>query len=116
MIKANELRVGSLYLNRSTVDDFKENAIAKDREDWNGIPLNSDWLQRMGFDDDLYLLYGSQEDQEYMKYYLKDQVIRLWSPDGCTTGLPIDISCKYVHQLQNLFFVLTGTELEIKMP
>jgi len=30
-------------------------------------------------------------------------------------GIVKPVECRYVHQLQNLFFAFTGTELELKV-
>lgn len=46
----------------------------------------------------------------------KDGTAALWASDGCTEGHCLHVECKYLHQLQNLYFALTGEELEIKLP
>ena len=47
-----------------------------------------------------YLNFSSDESVEFKKVYL--------------TVNKMDIICEYVHQLQNLYFALTGEELTIK--
>tara|TARA_R110000868_G_scaffold256359_2_gene513078 strand:+ start:510 stop:872 length:363 start_codon:yes stop_codon:yes gene_type:complete len=72
------------------------------------IPLTEEWLLRFGFRD---LGYGEWEkgdiilDNEYT-----DKGI--WNIRETVSHLSIDV--KYVHQLQNLYFALTGEELTIK--
>lgn len=74
----------------------------------NGIPLTEEWLLKFGFkryeglQDDLYELDGFwqiQKDFNSNIYTMSD--IELYN-------------IKYVHQLQNLYFALTGQELTIK--
>ena len=77
------------------------------------ILLTEEWLLKFGFeksnlDEDnawlelkyRYLKFSSDESVEFKKVYL--------------TINKMDIICKYVHQLQNLYFALTGEELTIK--
>lgn len=67
------------------------------------IPLTEKWLLKFGFEKDDYLYYKdsftyniiSKELYYKSKYPIKAKDI------------------KYVHELQNLFFAITGTELEL---
>lgn len=120
MIKANELRIGILIRDyRGAVrkvtgrDIYKQCALDGDREDQsvgpvlNPIPLTPEWLERMGFEKfgnryglgDESIDFGI--DQENSFFY--------WNQ----SEIP-DVQLKYVHQLQNLYFALTGEELTIK--
>jgi hypothetical protein len=63
------------------------------------IPLTEEWLLKFDLCRKEWLWNG--EEIEY------------WVQDG--DGATLIKSCKYVHQLQNLFFVLTGKELEVKL-
>jgi hypothetical protein len=79
-------------------------------DDSNPIPLTEEWLLRFGF------------FQSYHKSYSlgKEQIFNVWSKGTFTynqiqaawwyNGL-LEIQPEYVHQLQNLYFALTGTEL-----
>ena len=109
MKKANELRVGNYFQwieiasmgigvdvitkdNHYTYEDFKE-----------PIPLTEDWLKRFGFDTDrvCWFLDGVN---------LGDFADGFWFlPNGSLTTRSIQI--KYVHSIQNLYFALTGEEL-----
>lgn len=77
------------------------------------IPLNEEWLVKFGFK-------GQQVYESVSDY---------WIPDGYRTkghkvqtdgetfvfmGYKDGIEIDYVHQLQNLYFALTGEELTIK--
>lgn len=72
----------------------------------NPIPIIEEWLFRMGFEKDIF----------WSDYIFNDIFITLNDTDN-TYMLDIDIlhiKIQYVHQLQNLYFALTGEELEIK--
>ena len=75
------------------------------------IPLTEEWLLKFGFENqqieldypDKLLIISATVGGKYY-FYLDDA-------DGSTFGLNY---IQYVHQLQNLYFILTGTELEIR--
>jgi len=72
-----------------------------------GIPLTAEWLERCGFmkaDDDSPWF----RDKDFNEVYLQGDTLN-WDYEGKTIA-----TCKYLHQLQSLYFALTGTELEIK--
>jgi hypothetical protein len=77
--------------------------------DIDPIPLTEEWLLKFGFELDI-------EDDGYSKGKYKVSV----SDEGCIFFIydsyyPIEIcEFKHTHQLQNLYFALTGEELEIK--
>lgn len=72
------------------------------------IPLNAEWLLKFGFQpsgtswliDMENIVFDIQSIEE--KYYLNSE------------GLPFSKGFRYVHQLQNIYFALTGEELSIK--
>jgi hypothetical protein len=66
------------------------------------IPLTEEWLLKFGFD---------KIDFQFIKNGIKLFPIRDLYYRG---NFPIKSDIKYVHQLQNLFFALTGEELTIK--
>jgi hypothetical protein len=75
----------------------------------NPIPLTEEWLLKFGFekqqDGDLTIYPGKN------CYAFSEQWIHNGYPTSDSNAL---MKCKYVHQLQNLFFALTGEELTIK--
>ena len=81
-----------------------ENTVYDNYDYFEGIPLNEDWLKRFGVknDIDVWELTGVFWLQE-----LEDGCFFL----GCNSGWT-GIEIKYVHQLQNLYFALTGEELK----
>lgn len=90
------------------------------------IPLTEEWLLKFGFHEDNYGLFEKvKNNAEYksgceIEVWIKQCIIDsdiVW--DYC---IGEDISnvthlayIKYVHQLQNLYFALTGQELTIKL-
>lgn len=126
-MKANELRIGNyvwLELGLPSLDthkiqpiDIYEIAIGHHAGDIKPIPLNDEWLIKLGFVHlELYLLF-------YKKHFQVDFNIFSWeTPAGQSNGVPagafymlingVMVVLTYVHELQNLYFVLTsGTEL-----
>jgi len=67
------------------------------------IPLNEEWLLKFGF--------KKINGWDDMIMYLKDEVEIL---DGTSFYNCIDNKVEYVHQLQNLYFALSGEELTLK--
>ena len=72
------------------------------------IPLTPEWLERLGF--------GVGEGPNY-KIFMRDRLMIEWSPQlGYYFEWEDDedyrkTSIQHVHQLQNLYFALTGEEL-----
>jgi len=108
-IAANELRVGNWYKNKS--DDYPFNQIKYGHEiDYvavycEPIPLTEEWLLKLCFnhDDGIY----SSKNELIVFYIERDEL-------ECEyLGYSLPIKIKHVHQLQNLYFALTGEELTI---
>lgn len=132
MIKANELRLGNLVrVRRSKNDEWrfctvanlsgntiqvKEFSVFEQIEHesfYEGIPLSPELMEACGF-----------EKRDHEVLFLRINVLinsGLWY-NGCDMYIHqfgsagIIVPCEYVHQLQNLFWCLTGHELEIKLP
>ena len=117
-MEANELRIGNWYKHpmafepsQITDTDFISSFIDK----FEPIPLTEEWLLKMGFEADGY-------DGDYGKAYKVSGIwscvdLQMWSNkeihfvtnSGCTVA-----KLEHVNQLQNLYFALTGEELQIK--
>lgn len=80
-----------------------------------GIPLDSSWLERAGFDknrrkeistiDDIQIeLITPGSSIDFIEVYLRWDYVRHYLTN----------KVQYVHQLQNLYFALTGKELEFR--
>lgn len=137
-MKANELRIGNYYKSGQTAPvpkdwsmeewksrrselKFQDNIICLTTEDfkskgfWSafnigwieGIPLTEDWFEDFVF-----------EKNHNTNGWGKGAVTVLQFSGGWITYFEdVDIiTIKYVHQLQNLYFALTGEELQIKVP
>lgn len=130
MINPKELRIGNYvhkidavsrdskieYSNRLyQISHYDIYHIVEDGDPTNHpIPLTVDWMAKLGFDwnarekryyiqigDTFYLEYDTDFD-----YYL--------TPESWAGSCPWN-PAKHVHQLQNLYFALTGEELTIKL-
>ena len=137
MIKVNELRIGNFVYNQfntqiqiESISNFGVNLKVVDLpneylketllDEIKPIPLTEEWLLRFRFkkrsetnedDDDFVWIYElavkiNNIEISFGKY--KDELQTfLWSGD-CLYHI------KYVHQLQNLYFALTGEEITFK--
>jgi hypothetical protein len=134
-MKENELRIGNWInvggeLNQFTIADFCDifdNGNKWFKDLFKPIQLTEEWLLKFGFE--LYDYEPSEEEDDFIfKDYKKsldgktfyyticecpynewDFGIKLtWAEQALLSRI------KYVHQLQNLYFALTGEELEIK--
>ena len=112
MITANELRIGNFILNSNgkieVVETLRYGLINSydigDEETcgedcYNHIPLTEEWLNKFGF---------TGWDLGYYTLLMDRGVFFILTEDGMTI---ISRNVKYVHQLQNLYFALTGEEL-----
>jgi len=138
-MKAHELRIGnyiSLKLAKSNVYDCIVVGIEQDRIyylPWlklkpkvdylyslycyvEPIPLTEEWLEKFGFERDeekrhgeCYWVHGGFTNPQAPLFYYVDMFL------SAHLGFPgwKNIKIKYVHHLQNLYFALTGEELQI---
>jgi hypothetical protein len=121
-MKANELRIGNLVNigeqpNILELVDFADMYENNTLVHYQPIPLAEDWLLKFGFE---------KVELNYQKAYSDDLAIiiagdglLLVSQSGTDDNYENPychalIYIKSVHQLQNLYFALTGTELELK--
>lgn len=117
-MEAQELRIGNLLkrgydivevsaifrshfncTNKQTGVDYGNNH----QSNYIPIPLTPEWLERFGFT-------NPNIDWIYEKYPIKVNV-------GNRNEVSVHhkaCRCEYIHQLQNLYFALTGTELTLK--
>jgi hypothetical protein len=137
MIRVNELRIGNLIIALGEdydqggnkfhdpdgddtvvvdIDTFK--AIERGSTHYHPILLTPEWLERFGFTEGrikysyiLEMLVKPYETATQGVFPGEWQVLLIDSVPY-RMGKPI----KYVHQLQNLYFALTGEDLQIKMP
>ena len=110
-MKANELRIGNYYDNNGEVKKATPNTILEVWESeriWcKEIKLTEEWLINLsfekltGWDDMIYF------NNNGIHIYLCGNYINDWFE------YENDIIIKSIHQLQNLYFAITGKELTI---
>jgi hypothetical protein len=121
-MKANELRIGSwIYIpqiktnerigvieenGRFTTKGYKSSYSSI--ECLEPIPLTEEWLLKFGFeknDNNQFILMEGSVD------ILFNKDLNGWTCDGINFSINMT---EHVHQLQNLYFALTGEELKLK--
>jgi hypothetical protein len=134
MIDAKELRIGNLVYDNEVghKGDFKVTSgdIVYIQEkgldtDYSFIKLTEEWLLKFGFEK---VVFDSEETGYGIEYHLKikdgflvycdDFSIGIYGSESDYEGnslamIPPHENCNHVHQLQNLYFALTGEELTI---
>lgn len=118
MIQPQELRLGNLFQDAKgrlckteqiSIDPYETKIRSIDHSITSmpiaAIPLTEEWLIKLGFHEVLgfYAIYGKELNIKlntgYWEAYFKGKYVSV---------------IKFVHQLQNLFFALTGQELVTK--
>ena len=127
MIKASELRAGASIVYRIqtdldsgkqipvlvtvTANEIKEIEGRPEKHNYNPVELTPEWLERLGAEKinhiDGYSFYT------FSKSKLNKIHIDVYESKTLWYGHYVE-HCRYVHQLQNLYFALTGQELELK--
>lgn len=136
MIDIKELRIGNYVRPQNTtgaksvngivfsIDDYRVSVEGnKNQYDYHlltPIPLSRDILLNSGFwqaeDYDCYSINIFDKFGLGIKY--NSNVVIFYVTDVASNGileLPTSHKLEYVHQLQNLYFALTGKELEVKL-
>ena len=116
-MKANELRIGNLVqldglkrpIKVSIIDTTETNSITK----YKPIILTEEWLLKFGFERDGKYDFELKVNGIYFRGMCDDRQpintsISIFNLPDCA------IKVKQVHQLQNLYFALTGQELTLK--
>lgn len=131
MIQATDLRINNLFRDSLTGELLQVKDLSYDKEGaikfyvinrekfplpegWHAepIPLTEEWLLKFHFD--------KFDEGSYSGIWMQDKTERCLSrgDEGYyysdLNGQPYSRNIKYVHQIQNLFFALTGEELTIK--
>lgn len=109
MIQANELRIGN-FVNHFGVTVINAGMIVEfdnHPNRINPIPLTEEWLMKFGFEE-----YCGGWENNIRLEYVPEMSCYQFDTDGGRIIQTRPII--YIHQLQNLYFALTGKELEIK--
>ena len=105
-MKANELRIGNWVKRKGLVvqcDHMSVDNCYSWPEQYEPIPITEEWLVKFGFEE--VKRYGDG-------VWRVHDFILIFYPDECfLCDCDIDVKIKHVHQLQNLYFALTGKEL-----
>ena len=132
-MKATDLRIGNLVTDKWSVGKYPFKIVSLGKtichyfghqefsakyEDLEPIPLTEEWLINFGFEKakhshgyDCYIKDGFDFDIVSHGRYL---VLAIYTDESCTNSLYFAHGrFEYVHQLQNLYFALTGAELTI---
>ena len=115
-MKANELRIGNWYDHNGVQKQVTPNTIEEvwvaERTWCKPIPLTKKWCLNLGFE----VFEGKiSYDRDKLSIYFGDTILSgnngrtYWN--GCSI---LEESPKYVHQLQNLYFALSGEELTLQ--
>jgi hypothetical protein len=120
-VKINELREGNLVLEHGILHKISW----KDADQWHldsfePIPLTPELLEKCGFRDG----YKGRSNSDDWYYYIniRRYYFSLYKYSHNKGRVICQFSAarilnppQYLHQLQNLYFALTGTELEINL-
>lgn len=87
-------------------EDISKGYNSTDARFINPIPLTPEWLERCGLHKKF---WNSDKDLKLEIYENKAYI-----GNNFSTNASIIHNINYVHQLQNLYFALTGEELQIK--
>jgi len=119
-MKASELRIENfVFDNLGGILKIKGINDNSDLSHIKPIPLTEEWLLKFGFEQIGISGYFSKNIDE--KTYIAQNPNGFWiaieraeGDDDGEDEYSKQINVQYVHQLQNLYFALTGEELEIK--
>lgn len=107
-METKELRIGNYLQSLSIV---QVNSLSSDQingyysSGFSPIPLTGDILLKCGFE--------KNENTYYHELFMfNNGVLRVIADNYRTTGK--DVRIEFLHQLQNIYFALTGKELEVK--
>lgn len=132
-LSATELRIGNYLYNDNVVVKIDARTIFdiwddKGLKNYKPIPLTEEWLIKLGFEinepNDFYSFkhtdfYGNYGNYTKLTWYRiaydnvddNDFTLSFATEDNT---FPIMINLYYVHQLQNIYFILTSRELKLK--
>ena len=118
-MKVTELRIGNwldngegsnYVIDTSSMMDILDEAQVNNGETyWKPIPLTEEWLVKFGFDGRVDFKWKRNVGIQIVggDYYFAFK-------DMGNVIFRSIVECKYVHQLQNLYFAVTREELELK--
>lgn len=121
MIKANELRIGNwIQLGKNFEQVYQIVFELGKGHSINHITYKEDWLDPIPLTPEILEVCGFERNNELNEYW-EYEGLKLWPDDEGTPNSFYHINSEllvhidHLHQLQNLYFALTGTELEINL-
>lgn len=121
MIKAEEFRLGNLVYCKGKIDKLtrvEDNNYCTENcghgvwnDDLEPIVLTEEILLRCGFEKHL----RAYKLKNFGKFMFSPEMGMSFYPAGNLIGLLKNDHIKHLHQLQNLYFALTGKELEVTL-
>ena len=129
MVEAMELRIGN-YVNRIVVPSMENGRIKPSIDLWRiectdfcslesfkPIPLTEQWLIDFGFEKKQTDVFSISLDYGVFLFVTllkkNETLINLVETGLYSDNVCLRKICKYVHQLQNLYFALTGEDLHL---
>ena len=124
MIKANELRIGNLFIEENSNKIIEVIGLDKKTVVFSGkflyqwqakpIPLTEEWLLKFGFEN-VHTDWFYKDIAKTNSYQFCFNICLSNGKITLDSGFDENsiIKLKYVHQLQNLYFALTGAELTV---
>lgn len=129
-MKASELRIGNLiqWVSSGNIEIIKDIVTSLDKRECNvnnvsisdctPIPITEEWLLKFGikkaeWNQFVFELFADSPNSHFETAKVGD--VWQFNKRRGMDDMPINLcKYKYVHQLQNLYFALTGEELTIK--
>ena len=133
MIQINELRIGNLispmgksFTKVEGFDIYNDMILSSDfaertNDFFEPIPITEQWLVKFGFNcvnrpKMAFKLYHNEEKADFSSMILKEvgnNPVWVYAGNNRWTINPFTVELKYVHQLQNIYFALTGIDLPL---
>lgn len=116
-MKANEIRYGNYVTDLSNDGKTRiECQVGIDQleytHDCEPIRITTEWLEKFGFDRVSRQSFSTGKLVEYGTWEFNGMLYNEIQDKFYYRGFPVDV--KFIHQLQNLYFALTGEELTIQ--
>ncbi len=114
-MEANELRIGNIIKCKCGKDNWGEIRVNRDIMFYFGSykasasPITNKWLLESGFDNNSCIAIDLDTSAKILQVTHEGDVL-IYDEDGDFICLK---SVKYKHQIQNLYFALTGKELKL---
>ena len=112
-MEAKELRIGNWVYNATIKKEMQvypmmiaQLSMVEGESNIEPIPLTEEWLLRFGFEKNGEEWFIHENNFELV--FDEGKYFYTWDYNWCTS-----FGIKYIHQLQNLYFALTGEELQL---